>query len=82
MNMHYAVQFVYLSPKTKFQKKENYLEKKTSNGCILFTPLDTNLRKQWTKTIYRLIDFEWQEFTSTSSHFESGFTTNINDIKI
>lgn len=26
--MHYAVQFVYLSPKTKYQKKENYLEKK------------------------------------------------------
>lgn len=46
--MHYAVQFVYLSPKTKYQKQENYnvSRKKTSNECILFTPLDTNLRKQ------------------------------------
>lgn len=30
------------------------------NECILFTPLDTNLKYQCNKIIYRLIDFDWQ----------------------
>lgn len=76
MNMHYAVQFVYLSPKTKYQKREDYLEKRlewvhsihSSRHQFKITVNQNNLQIDW--------------FTSTSSHFESWFTTNINDIKI
>lgn len=75
--MHYAVQFVYLSPKTKYQKREDYLEKRLEWVHSIHSS-----RHQFKITVTDWLILNDNQFTSTSSHFESWFTTNINDIKI
>lgn len=55
MSMHYAVQFVYLSPKTKYQKQDDYLEKRlewvhsihSSRHQFKITVNQNNLQIDW-----------------------------------